>query len=89
MAASKLANSVDLNQMRQKIPPIENLTLRKPKKLLMTDSLVAPIKRKDVPNHTLNTSFKLVKMNIYFTKFLTHKLFIIFFSRIICQTSAE
>ena len=67
MASSKLANSMDLNQIRQKIPPIENLMLRRPKKLLMTDSLVAPIKRKDVPNHILNTSLQLDKIN--FLKF--------------------
>jgi hypothetical protein len=56
MAASKLINNLDLNQMHKKIPPLEPLVPRKPKKLLMTDSLVAPIEKIDVPNHILNTS---------------------------------
>ncbi len=48
-----------MNQIRQQfyktIPPIESIE-RKPKKISLTDSLIKPIEKIDVPNHILNTS---------------------------------
>ena len=67
MTTSKLASKQqDLNEftnkmpssisMKKVMPPIPVQQKRMPKKLLMTDSLVAPVEKTDVPNHVLNTS---------------------------------
>lgn len=64
ITASKLDTKIDDNtrmatlstavSLKKVIPPIQ--PKRVPKKLQMTDSLVAPVEKTDVPNHVLNTS---------------------------------
>ena len=66
MATSKQASKLqDLNEFKNKMPsnvslkkvmPPIQVKQRQPKKLLMTDSLVAPVEKTDVPNHVLDTS---------------------------------
>ncbi len=53
MATNKLLSQIELNNYK-KIPPIERTD--KPSRLKITDSLVAPIEKTDVPNYVLNTS---------------------------------
>ena len=53
MATNKLLTQIELNNYK-KIPPIERAD--KPAKLKITDPLVAPIEKTDVPNYVLNTS---------------------------------
>ncbi|CAF0716220.1 unnamed protein product [Brachionus calyciflorus] len=67
--ASKLLStqfdSIDLNQNKKIIPPIKSP--RKLNKIKITDSLVAPIQKVEVPNHLLNTKIfaKLQRNDIF------------------------
>jgi hypothetical protein len=70
MAASKISTKTDLltNQavssasLKKVIPPIQTTTTkRNPKKIQITDSLVAPVEKIPVPNHILNTSNYIIK----------------------------
>ena len=66
MAASKVMEVFDSKQFKRfnsnesplprRIPPIGETVPRKPKKIDMSQSLVAPLEKTDVPNHLLNTS---------------------------------
>ena len=63
MAANKvLLNQIELNSYK-KIPPIEKKTT-KSVKLKLTDPLVAPVEKLEVPNYVLNTSIN--KCPLYF-----------------------
>ena len=75
MAASKVMEQFDSqqfkgfnNQLPKKIPPITEVVTRKPKKIEMSQSLVAPVEKYDVPNHLLNTSKIYILLIVKFLK---------------------
>lgn len=55
-----MISSTSAVSFKKVIPPIQQK--RMPKKIQMTESLVAPVEKLDVPNHVLNTSNYLISI---------------------------